>query len=445
MGEPVVPASAIQTAPQEAAPSSSAIKAARPVAPRPILKKPRSRAGQIIHQALSPIASLRLTVVLFALALLLIFFGTLAQMDQGIYTVLKTYFRSGIAWIPWQLFVRFGQVFFGVSPDAVVRGSFPFPGGWAIGTLLLVNLLAAHAVRFKLSWKRSGVLILHSGLIVLMLGELVAGVFQVEGRMTIQEGTSKNYTEDYHKVELAFVDPSDPRQDRVVVVPGSILMKGGDSQHDLLPFDVTVERYMANSAPAEPDSGEANPATSGDGLRLLAVERPPVSGTGSEIDMPAAYVTLKERDSGRSLGTYMLAVWHSHRPQTVRAGGKSYQVALRFERAYRPYSLHLIRFSFDRYKGTELARNYSSLVRLVDPEENEDREVLISMNDPLRYRGETFYQSSFDEKTEEATVLQVVRNPGWLMPYISCVLVAVGMLVHFGLHLVGFLQGRFAA
>jgi hypothetical protein len=445
MGEPVVPASAIQTVPPEPASSSSAISAARPAPAKSIVQRPKSLARQLFRKALRALASLRLTVILFAFALLLIFFGTLAQMDQGIYTVLKTYFRAGIAWIPWQLFVRFGQVFFGVSPDAVVQGSFPFPGGWLIGTLLLANLVAAHAVRFRISWKRSGILILHSGLIVLMLGELVAGLFQVEGRMTIQEGTAQNYTEDYHKYELAVVDQSDPKQDKVVVIPGSILMKRGDSQDDLLPFDVTVDRYMPNSAAADRRTGEENLATAGDGLRLLAVERPPVSGTGSEIDMPAAYVTFREKSTGRPLGTYMLAVWYSNRPQTVRVGGKSYQVAYRLERTYRPYSLHLIRFSFDRYKGTELARNYSSQVRLVDPEENEDREVLISMNDPLRYRGETFYQSSFDEKTEEATVLQVVRNPGWLMPYISCALVAVGMLIHFGLHLVGFLQGRFAA
>jgi hypothetical protein len=42
------------------------------------------------------------------------------------------------------------------------------------------------------------------------------------------------------------------------------------------------------------------------------------------------------------------------------------------------------------------------------------------------------------------TSLQVVRNPGWTLPYISCALVALGMLVHFGLHLVQFLMRRLA-
>ena len=64
------------------------------------------------------------------------------------------------------------------------------------------------------------------------------------------------------------------------------------------------------------------------------------------------------------------------------------------------------------------------------------------MNEPLRYRGETFYQADFDKKTETQTILQVVRNPGWLLPYISCFLVTLGMMTHFGITLVNFLRRR---
>jgi hypothetical protein len=55
----------------------------------------------------------------------------------------------------------------------------------------------------------------------------------------------------------------------------------------------------------------------------------------------------------------------------------------------------------------------------------------------LRYAGETFYQASFDQDNQ-GTVLQVVRNPSWLTPYFSCVLVGLGLLVHFAIHLLGF-------
>jgi hypothetical protein len=68
---------------------------------------------------------------------------------------------------------------------------------------------------------------------------------------------------------------------------------------------------------------------------------------------------------------------------------------------------------------------------------------MIYMNHPLRYAGETFYQSSF-LAGDQGTILQVVRNPGWLLPYLACAIVALGLLIHFGLHLIGFLRQRAA-
>jgi hypothetical protein len=441
---------AVQTAPAPAI--TTAIQSAPPPAQtiaQPPLARPSGGPALILYEVLSVLASLRLTVWLFALSLLLIFFGTLAQMDEGIFTVLHTYFRTWFTWIPWQLFVRFGQVFLGVSPTLEVSGAFPFPGGKTLGVALLVNILSAHAVRFKISWKRSGVLILHAGIIIMMLGEFVAGEFQTEGRMQIEEGQTANFTDDYHKVELAFIDSSDPKQDKVVVVPGRFLKAGDTIHHELLPFDVVVKDYMPNSSFPEPAGKQPNvrnPADHGDGLHRVVVSVPPVSGTKSEIDVPAAYVELKPKDgSSASLGTYLVSAYLQDSTQSATAGDKTYQVLLRFAREYRPFSLKLLEFQFDRYEGTGIAKNYSSKVLLNDPEQGvKDREILIRMNEPLRYRGEAFFQADFNHQTEKGTVLQVVRNPGWQMPYISCFLVAVGMIVHFIQSLVVFLLRRFA-
>jgi cytochrome c biogenesis protein ResB len=130
-------------------------------------------------------------------------------------------------------------------------------------------------------------------------------------------------------------------------------------------------------------------------------------------------------------------------PQSFRFKDRTYQLALRPVRHYKPFSLQLLKFSHDKYPGTELPKNFSSRVRLLRPEAGEDREVLIYMNNPLRYAGQTFYQSGYDENDPRVTVLQVVRNPGWLTPYLGCLLVAAGMTFQFLLHLMGYLkQGR---
>ena len=66
-----------------------------------------------------------------------------------------------------------------------------------------------------------------------------------------------------------------------------------------------------------------------------------------------------------------------------------------------------------------------------NPSKKESRDVLIYMNQPLRYEGRTFYQASFGK--EDTLPPPVVENPGWLLPYISCVLVTLGLLVHFAI------------
>src|SRR5262245_42301390 len=295
-------------------------------APGPVRQAVR-RAGPV-RKVLTALASLRLTVVLFVLSLVLVFFGTMAQMNEGLLDVLNRYFRTGLAWIPFQAVVNFGQVFLGVPKTAHLSGSFPFPGGWLLGGLLLVNLVAAHAVRFKVSWKHSGILLIHSGLIILMLSELITGLYAVEGKMAILQGEGSNYVEDWHAVELAVVDSSVPRADEVTVIPGWMLKKGGVIRDEALPFDVEVVRYMVNSQAVRPAPDRENPATACAGLQGVAVERPPVSGVdGEKADIPAAYVTFKKKGTGESLGTYLLSVPLG--PQTASVDGKGYEVALR--------------------------------------------------------------------------------------------------------------------
>jgi hypothetical protein len=165
-----------------------------------------------------------------------------------------------------------------------------------------------------------------------------------------------------------------------------------------------------------------------------------------KFDEPAAYVTFRAKNTGESLGTWLVSL--QLKPQPVEVGDKTYQVALRPGRSYKPYSLTLLEGRHDKYQGTEIPRNYSSKLRLVDKETGENREVLIRMNDPLRYRGEAFYQSqmSTDPRSNTHTTgLQVVSNPGWLMPYFSCAIVSLGMLIHFGMNLNVFLQRRAAS
>lgn len=368
--------------------------------------------------------SLQLTVTLLVLSILLIFFGTLAQIDQGVWTVVKEYFRSFVVWIDLQLlFPR----------DRAVPGSVPFPGGWTLGGLLLINLIVAHIQRFKLTKEKLGLFVIHAGIILLLVGEGLTGILAQESNMSIDEGGSSNYSEDIRHSELAIIDGSDPKTDLVTVVPEGKLRHQKLIQDGQLPFDIQVDRYFKNSVM------DRNP----DGAGFIAKEAPEVSGTQSSeggIDMPSVLVTLYKKGSTQAIESVTASTWIKS-AHDLKVDGKSYQLALRFARSYKPYTMHLKDFRFDRYPGTEIPKNFESTLRIVDPEHQVDREVRIWMNHPLRYRGETYYQASY-KPDESGTVLQVVQNPSWLVPYFSCLLVSLGLILQFGMSLSRSLKRR---
>src|SRR5258707_15759682 len=81
-----------------------------------------STPADVFWKGLSVLASLRITVVLLSLGIVLVFYGTLAQIDQGIWTVMDQYFRSWIVWIPVQLNAEFLKVFFDLPKETQWKG-----------------------------------------------------------------------------------------------------------------------------------------------------------------------------------------------------------------------------------------------------------------------------------------------------------------------------------
>jgi ABC-type transport system involved in cytochrome c biogenesis permease subunit len=268
-------------------------------------------------------------------------------------------------------------------------------------------------------------------------------MWKVEQQMRIDEGSYANYGYDIHDAELAVIDRTPSDHNAVVAIGQGKLKPGATIQHEKLPFTVKVDAYYPNSTllgPMQPKPDGLPQATAGAGLRVAAKPESKANGVGESIaDVPSAYVTLAA--GGKELGRYLVSQYLDE--QQVQVEGGTYDIALRFRRYYKPFRLYLKDFRFDRLTGTDTARNYSSLVQLVDPtKKGEDREVKIWMNHPLRYAGETFFQSSFDNRTEKTTVLQVVHNPSWVFPYISCVVGALGLCLHFGAKLLEFTRKR---
>lgn len=398
--------------------------------------------------------SLKLAVVLLALGIFIVFFGTLAQGHFGLYMTQVRYFQSFFIdlqalYVGFHKFVDMMTQGFG-HPLAPLDGNailtiprIPvFPGGYLVGGLLLINLFCAHLRYYQPGKRKIGIAMIHLGVVLLLLGQLFTDLLSTESSMHIREGQSKNYSESTSLFELAVVDTSDAATDKVVAFPTSLLAKGGSITHADLPFAVSAKKYFANSSVTNGEaSGHEQFEVTGGFAKKFWWRELPRETAMDRRDIPSALIQITAKN-GEAQAFAVSGFFGAEQEFTF--GGKTYQLSLRNTRYYKPFSLQLADFRFDRYAGTQIAMNYSSRVRLQQSSTGEDREVVIRMNEPLRFGGETFYQASFDSEDEKGTVLQVVRNPSWLAPYLACGLVAFGMTWQFLTHLIRFTTRRAA-
>jgi len=416
----------------------------------------------LVDRLIGILVSLRLTVILLAFAILLVFIGTLAQVDEGLYNAQARYFRQWII---------FGLDLFGHRIPLIL------PGGYLIGTMLMLNLAAAHLYRFQLTTKKIGIQIAHAGVILLLAGQLATDMLAHESQIRFIEGQTKGYSESPRNYELAFTSDSGGSGEEVIAIPAHLLANGGDIQNPNLPFTIRVKRFWKNS-----DTSFRAP---------MMKSGPPLTpnGVAANFDFHVAAETKNPDEqnvqtalieiitANGSLGDWVVSGWTSDeemvnalrqeyaqqlgpdmaqkiadqltQPQSIEAGGKRFTFALRPARVYFPFSLKLLKATHTVYEGTDIPKDFRSRVQLNNPQTGENREVEISMNHPLRYAGLTFYQYQMDagQAAQQAgrvpsSALQVVRNPSWLTPYVGCAMVAIGLIIQFMFHLVGFLSKR---
>ena len=406
-----------------------------------------------IEKTVKFLTSLKLTVVLLAFAIVLVFVGTIAQADEGLYGAQAHYFKQ---------WVVVGANFFGHKLPILL------PGGYLLGVLLLVNLVCGHIYRFEFSWKKSGIQLAHAGIIVLLVGQLSTDLLSRELQMEFSEGETRNYSQSATDYELAFVNGTE-----VTTIPNRLLGAGDELKIASLPFAVRVKSYWKNS-----DMNFRAP---------MLAKTPPVVTNGIALDFDFAEATevkssdqrnvptaiLELRTENGSLGEWVASGWSGDEsvianiqsqyaqtigpemghsiatklttPQTVTVNGQTYTFLMRPVQVRHDFSLTLLKATHTVYPGTDIPKDFRSRVRI----SGENREVEISMNHPLRFGGYTFYQYQMaaGEMVSKSggtpfSVLQVVRNPGWLTPYIGCSMVALGLVVQFLFHLMKFISRK---
>jgi ABC-type transport system involved in cytochrome c biogenesis permease subunit len=329
-------------------------------------------------------------------------------------------------------------------PDPGLRIVWQLTKSLGVGIVLLVGLTI-------LFGQRGGNVLIHFGVGLLMLGQFIFGDAQREERMSIVEGQQTSVVSEIDSVELVVIDRSGDDGDRVVAFNQHMLRDSASSGRELtadgLPFSIRIDKWMENSTfrsraePPKPDSPEAK--MKGLVQEYDAQEVPKAGGATSESNISSAYYTVFNKADKSEMGSYLASQWLSDELvigrkqfEKIEAASKTYEIGIQFRRNYKDYTVTLDDVVLEQYTNTAIPKDYSSYITIKDKDGNVLQDGRVWMNSPLRFRGETFYQSSYTPSGEsrygtEQTVLQVVTNAGWLIPYVSCVLVGIGMLFHF--------------
>jgi len=145
-----------------------------------------------------------------------------------------------------------------------------------------------------------------------------------------------------------------------------------------------------------------------------------VGGLMTALDRQEGYMVLGEGESAHTVFDYQ-------QPDFV-GGQDRYSLKPSATREL-PFTIRLKHFDKSDYPGTSMARSYDSDVVVKDG--GLEWNASITMNHPLRLHGYTLYQSSFIDKDGRLlTVLAVVKNVGWLLPYLAIATLCVGLLLH---------------
>jgi cytochrome c biogenesis protein ResB len=350
--------------------------------------------------------------------MILLFWGTVAQKNMGLYQAQEKFFSSWILWLgplqtPW------------LSLDIQI----PSPGGRS--TMALITLGLIFKIFFASSFKKRsiGILITHLGSLMLLGGGVLTAYFSSEGSLVLDEGATSGIYQDYHLHELAVIDTRPQDVDQITSFSGHYLNQGAQLTSSSLPFKLEVLAFYPNvkifqkTTPVkETEKGMAqrfefkNSPLDADDNKNRAGIQVLISGLDAEQD-----------------GEYLLYEYMEV-PQSLRIDGKPLFMGLRKKHYQLPFEIELLDFEKQVHPGTGMARSYKSDVHVV--KDGSKRKVTISMNKPLRTEGYTLYQASFSQmEGRETSVLTVVQNVGRLFPYISSIIICIGILIHLVLQL----------
>lgn len=374
--------------------------------------------------------------------LVLLFCGTIEQKYIGLYQAQSKYFSA---------------FFFKV-------GFLPLPASRTVLSLILVSLLIKTFFYTKNIRKHIGSFTTHIGIILLLMGGFITALFSKEGYIAILEGEKTNIVSDYHNVELAITDletgseitfPQKLLKNKKSIIrfshklgeyKGQTLCELSPAvceKSELMNIPLRVKEFIRNTEPIKRES----PFTDSfiPNIEMQGKKKPEKMKLHQYKGFARIFTLKRKKLEKVNENNIAGLIFQISRDQTeevyfifegmpikqkINWKEKTYTVELRPKRTYLPFAIYLIDFKKEYYPGTDKPKSYQSLVEVRSSTSTQKR--MIKMNQPLRLKGYTFYQSSFmeGEAGDETTVLAAVKNAGRAFPYLASLIISFGLLMH---------------
>lgn len=372
------------------------------------------------------ISSLGLASVLFLLLLLLTYLGTIEQTEHGLYETQNKYFES--------LFLV--HRFFGDTVPVLL------PGAYLLLILLFFNILFGGIARVWGHWNKIGVFIAHAGILILLVGSIITFRYGRDGHVTLYENESAAVFKSYHEWEIAVREYAGNGGVVEHVIPDRAFVDLDEGeertfQSAAFPFDVVLSGFHENCTPRQVKEGAPAGAAVVDGYFL----QPIPSEKQHERNVAGVHLQLEGQTPDAD---HQFLLWgFQQAPAAVTIRGSKWTFDLRRRQWELPFTVTLNKFTRKLHPGTSMPAEFSSDV--TKTEGDVARDIKISMNEPLRHKGYTLYQASWGPQNAKPgdrlfSTFAVVRNPADLFPMYACVVITLGMVIHYMLKLRRYLR-----
>ncbi len=354
------------------------------------------------NRILKSLSSIKITVICLSLLFILTLWGTIDQVNNGLYLAQERFFNSLIF---------------------LIGGYVPFPGARLVLWVLFINLVSASITRLVYRWRQAGIILIHSGLLLFFVAAFVTFHGTEESQLTLSEGEGRNVSANYNQWELSVWEIKKSNKN-VFAYPTKNFSVGDRVEFTPHDFSVRIDAYYPNSEAFLAGEGQTSVLVNPSNIQVvkpIPVDKEP------ERNVPGGIFSVYGTDQK---DLRILLYGGENVPAIITKNNKTYAMQLRHKRHVLPFILKLKDFRMEVHPNTEMARSYESLVEVISNDTS--REVLISMNEPLRYKDFTFYQASYamDQFGRELSTLAVVKNSGRLLPYVASLATFAGLLLH---------------